>query len=105
MMTLNFLKNEKGFSLIEMMIVLLVITVLLLITIPNVTKNSKSIDEKGCEAYISMVQSQVETYKMKERSYPASLDVLVDEEYFPEYPQCSDGTKLNLTDGKVVIVD
>ena len=36
----KYLKNEKGFTLIEMMIVLLIISVLILITIPNVTKHS-----------------------------------------------------------------
>lgn len=30
------MKNEKGFTLIEMMIVLLVISILVIITIPNV---------------------------------------------------------------------
>lgn len=42
------MRNEKGFTLIEMMIVLFVISILLLITIPNVTKNQSSITEKGC---------------------------------------------------------
>lgn len=41
------MKNEKGFTLIEMLIVLLVITVLLLITIPNVTKHNSSIQKKA----------------------------------------------------------
>jgi len=46
------IKNQKGFTLIEMMIVLLVISVLLVITVPNVTKNNSSINEKGCEAFV-----------------------------------------------------
>ena len=33
------MKNEKGFTLMEMMIVLFVITILLLITIPNIAKH------------------------------------------------------------------
>ena len=31
------MKNEKGFTLVEMMIVMLVISVLLIVTIPNVS--------------------------------------------------------------------
>ena len=46
------MRNEKGFTLIEMMIVLFVISILLLITIPNVTKNQSSITEKGCEGLV-----------------------------------------------------
>jgi len=43
---------QKGFTLIEMMVVLLIISVLILIAIPNVTKHSATIDDKGCEAYV-----------------------------------------------------
>ena len=39
--------NEKGFTLIEMLIVLLIISVLILVTIPNVTKHFATIDDKG----------------------------------------------------------
>ncbi len=62
------IKDEAGFTLIEMMIVLLIISVLILIAIPNVTKHSKSIDEKGCDAYVKMVQGQVEAYKMDKQN-------------------------------------
>jgi competence protein ComGC len=96
--------REKGFTLIEMMIVLLIISVLILIAIPNVTKHSKSIDEKGCAAYVKMVQGQVEAYKMDEKKLPTSLDDLTDKEYLPGNPQCPDGTQLSISlDGKVEV--
>ncbi len=63
-------KNQKGFTLVEMLIVLLIISVLIIITIPNVTKHFASIDEKGCEAFVAMVQGQVEAYKIENNSYP-----------------------------------
>ena len=63
-------KNEKGFTLIEMLIVLLIISVLILVTIPNVTKHFATIDDKGCEAYLKMVQGQVEAYKIDNNSIP-----------------------------------
>lgn len=95
------IKNEFGFSLIEMMIVLLIISVLILIAIPNVTKHSKSIDAKGCDAYLAMVQGQVEAYKMEKLKYPENLEALKDGEYFSETPQCPDGTQLKVVNGKV----
>ena len=49
-----FVKNEKGFTLIEMLIVLFIITILILVTVPNVTKHFQTIDDKGCEAYRSI---------------------------------------------------
>lgn len=48
------LKQQAGFTLIEMLIVLLIISILILITIPNVTKHFATIDKKGCTAYISI---------------------------------------------------
>jgi len=98
------LKEERGFTLIEMMIVLLIISVLILIAIPNVTKHSKSIDEKGCSAYISMIQGQVESYKMDKHSYPSPQE-LVTAEYLLEVPKCPDGTVLTIdVNGKVLPV-
>ena len=88
--------NESGFSLIEMMIVLLIISVLILVAIPNVTKHSKSIDDKGCSAYISMVQGQVEAYKMENHKYPNGLDDLVNKDYFPDTPKCPDGSEISI---------
>lgn len=104
---MNKLKEEDAFTLIEMLIVLLVISVLMLIVIPNVTKSSKSIDKKGCDAYKVTLQGQVEVYKMDTGGYPMGLVDLVPE-YVPEgsweneEPQCLDGTELSIKDGKVV---
>jgi len=99
---MKFIHNEKAFTLIEMMIVLLIISVLILIAIPNVTKHSKSIDEKGCDAYMAMVQGQIEAYKMDEKQLPTSLTELTEKEYLPENAQCPDGTQLSIDeDGKV----
>ena len=83
------LKNEKGFTLIEMMIVLLVISVLLFITIPNVTNQSNSINSKGCEAFVHMVEGQVEAYKM-------------DGNLNENYKACPDGSAITIdAEGKV----
>ena len=87
-----------------MMIVLLIISVLILIAIPNVTKHSKSIDEKGCSAYVKMVEGQLEAFKMDEKKMPTSLAELTDKEYLPENPQCPDGRQLSITvEGKIEV--
>ncbi len=96
------IKKEHGFTLIEMLIVLLIISVLVLIAIPNATKHSKSIDEKGCEAYIKMLQSQVEAFKIDTHAYPTSLVELKEEGYLKGDPQCPDGTELKIDAGEVM---
>ncbi|MDQ0975873.1 prepilin-type N-terminal cleavage/methylation domain-containing protein [Neobacillus niacini] len=60
------MKNEKGFTLVEMMIVMLVISVLLIVTIPNVAKHNTNINTKGCEAYVNIMDTM---NRLKNRLY------------------------------------
>lgn len=83
------MKNEKGFTLIEMMIVMLVISVLLIITIPNVTKHNSNINKKGCDAFVKMVQSQVQSYEMEHGTLP-SIENLITDKYITN-GECPDG--------------
>jgi competence protein ComGC len=93
---------QKGFTLIEMMVVLLIISVLILIAIPNVTKHSATIDEKGCQAYIKMVQGQVEAYRIDKKAVPENLDVLVANDYLNEgETTCPNGKAIEITSGVV----
>ena len=71
----KLLKNNRGFTLVEMMIVLLIISVLILISIPNVTKHSASIDEKSCQAFVKMVEGQIAAYKMENKKVPTLVEL------------------------------
>ena len=85
---------QKGFTLIEMMVVLLIISVLILIAIPNVTKHSITIDEKGCEAYVKMVQGQVEAYRIDKKDVP-TIELLVENDYLVEgETMCPNGNSI-----------
>ncbi len=97
------MKNENGFTLIEMMIVLLVISVLLLITVPNATKNNQAINKKGCEAYVHMVEGQVQAYHLEKGSYPSSIAELSASGFLkdPE-AKCPDGSSLTISSGGIV---
>ncbi|MBB3906838.1 competence protein ComGC [Anoxybacillus rupiensis] len=72
--------QEKGFTLIEMLIVLMVISVLLLIAIPNIVKHNQMINDKGCEAFVKTVQAQVKAYQMEHDTLP-TIRQLVDGNY------------------------
>lgn len=98
------MKNQKGFTLVEMLIVLFIIAVLIIIIIPNVTKHFSTVDEKGCTAYVKMIQGQVEAYKVELGKYPGSLDDLKRAGYLKEgvnEKACS-GKEIKIQDGEVL---
>lgn len=94
--------NNKGFTLIEMLIVLMVISILLLITIPNVTQHNNMINKKGCDAYISMVQAQMEAYEIDNGTKP-TLEQLIEKNYI-ESTSCPNGAELEIdSEGNVIV--
>lgn len=99
---MKILKNQKGFTLIEMLIVMLIITVLIAIAIPNVSKQTSAVDDKGCKAFVQMVQGQVESYRMDLKAVPTVTE-LVDEGYLKTgETNCPNGDIVNIsTDGVV----
>ena len=68
----------KAFTLIEMLVVLLIISVLMLLFIPNLAKQKEKITETGNAAVVKVVESQAELYEVNGNS-KATLDKLVKE--------------------------
>ncbi|WP_342662295.1 competence type IV pilus major pilin ComGC [Tuberibacillus calidus] len=97
----RLLKNQHAFTLIEMTIVLLIISVLLLIALPNMTKSNEVVKQKSCDATIRLVQSQVAAYEAENDVTLTSLDPL--QETYVDRLQCPDGRPLVLENGKVTV--
>ena len=76
MKKLNTLKVQ-AFTLVEMLIVLLVISVLLLLFVPNLTKQKDAVSDTGTAAVVKVVESQAELYELKNTNEKASLSKLV----------------------------
>ncbi|KIL44387.1 competence type IV pilus major pilin ComGC [Jeotgalibacillus soli] len=102
---INLVKSNRGFTLIEMVIVLLVISVLLIVSLPNISQQSSEINAKGCLAFQQMVQGQVESYRMANNAVPASVETLQTQGYLRQNEiTCPDGRELVInTDGHVTI--
>lgn len=75
------LKNLKvqAFTLVEMLVVLLIISVLMLLFVPNLTKQKDAVSEKGNAAVVKVVESQAELYELNHPNEKASLGVLQNE--------------------------
>ncbi|MFK3937229.1 competence type IV pilus major pilin ComGC [Alkalihalobacillus sp. NPDC078783] len=98
----KWLRCKKGFTLVEMLVVLMIISILLLIAIPNMTKNNEVANEKGCEATLKLLQSQVSVYQIEEGVAPSSIDDLLDGGY-ADQGSCPNGDLLELNNQLVVI--
>lgn len=90
-------KNQKGFTLIEMLIVMLIITVLIAIAIPNVSKQTSAVDEKGCKAFVQMVQGQVESYRMDEKAIPTITELVTEGYLKTGETNCPNGDLVNIS--------
>ena len=71
---MTFLKKAKvkAFTLVEMLVVLLIISVLFLLFVPNLTKQKEAVNDKGKAAVVKVVESQAELYSL-EKNEDASL--------------------------------
>ncbi|SFD53768.1 type II secretion system protein C (GspC) [Lentibacillus persicus] len=88
--------NQRGFTLIEMLIVLMIISVLIILIVPNLGDKSEEVYDKGCSALVSVVQAQADAYYIEEKARP-SLKDLLDNDYITEDQQtCPDGTGLSI---------
>lgn len=98
----KWLRCKKGFTLVEMLVVLMIISILLLIAIPNMTKNNEVANDKGCEATVKLLQSQVSVYQLEEKKAPTSITDLVEGGY-ADQGSCPNGDQLELNNQLVVI--
>lgn len=69
--------KKKGFTLVEMLIVLGIISVLLLLFVPNLSKQKESVKEAGGAAVVKVVESQAQLYEL-EHAGNATVSKLVE---------------------------
>lgn len=100
-------KNNEGFTLIEMLIVIFIISILLLLIIPNITKNLDSAKDKSSQAYVKTVQSQVTSYELNEGDSDVTFEKLVEKGYLngtvEEASKAPNGKQIIIENGKARI--
>lgn len=79
-------REEKGFTLIELVIVLAVIGILVAIGIPVYNNVMLKAAQKAHDANLRTIDSAVQQYLMGEDGYPADIDALKSEGYLDEIP-------------------
>ena len=93
----------KGFTLIEMVVVVAVIGALFLLTIPNVTRVLDALLEKGCQAQLKVIDTALIEYRLMFDEEANAIDDLVDEELISEVQTECNGQSIIIEDGKAIV--
>ncbi len=92
---------KKGFTILEMILVLSVISLIFLITLPNIQQKNEIIQKKGCEALIEVVNSQILLYELENLETPSDISQLIDGGYLKEGQQrCPNGLQIQIVEGE-----
>lgn len=97
------MKNNKGFTLVEMIFCLSIILVILLLVIPNITDKSRVIKEKSCDAQLEVVNAQILLYEIENGVLPTTISQLTEgsNAYLKEKQAvCPSGLHIYIKDGQ-----
>lgn len=94
---------KKGFTLLEMVVVVIIVSILFLLTVPNVSRVINSVDNRACSALTKVVDSAIAQFKLDYGTMPNSMEDLRNAGYITsEQMNCSNGKTLSIQDGHCV---
>ncbi|HJV34386.1 type IV pilin protein [Geomonas sp.] len=67
--------NQKGFTLVEMLVVVAIMAVLVMITVPQYTSFRSRAYISSCAADLNHLRSGLEAYKVEREQYPGALEL------------------------------
>ena len=80
------MKAGKGFTLVEILIVVVILGILASIVIPQFTDAADEARTSSLMSNLQSVRGQIELYEIREGGFPATLQALVDDGYMQSIP-------------------
>ena len=78
----------KGFTLVEIMIVVAIIAILAAVAIPNFVRYRKTSQMNACISNLKQIQTAVEQAKMAGVASPAKADIIGADKFIKTTPRC-----------------
>ena len=85
-------RRDEGFTLIELMVVVLIIGILVAIAIPVFNSAKANAQKRSCYANQRTIEGAGNTYAAENSAPPASIAALVNADYLKSTPKCPDPT-------------
>lgn len=81
-------KNNRGFTILELMAVMVILAVIAAIVVPKYAAAMDKSKQKACNNNLNMLNHAVELFQEVEGSLPASQQALKDEGYINKIVYC-----------------
>lgn len=86
-------RREYGFTLVELMVVVLILGALAFVAIPRIGESADNAKANACDTNVDLLNSQLELNYAQGNGWPATLaDLTSDADLFPDgAPECPEG--------------
>jgi len=94
------MRVQKGFTLVELLVVVLILGALAAIAIPRISQSAETAKINACNTNVDLINSQIELYYANTGDWPKDLKAIVDnKDYFPDGPpECPLDTDYSYSD-------